>query len=136
MRIVSYEETFGPINFPEGFAERLEGRTLEEQMDCYRTTTFSRFHNTGWKSRRYDSAYSRLDRDADVTALIVKDGTLVGIMVKNHNGREQPCLPEGFVCTYYSEDNNGAGYKSRASYCHFVCVSEEFHPSPDNSPNP
>ncbi len=126
MRIVNYEENFGTITFPEGFAERLEGRTIEEQMECYRTTTFGRFHNTGWKSRRYDSGYARLDHDSDVTALIVKDGILVGVMVKNHNGREQPCLPEEFVCIYYSEDNNGAGYKSRSIFTHLVCVSEKF----------
>lgn len=132
MRIVNYEERFGEITFPQGFAERLAGLTIEEQMACYRTTTYNRFHNTGWKSRRQDSGYSRLDKDSDVTALIVKDGLLVGIMVKNHNNREQACLPEGFVCTYYAEDNNGAGYKSRSIFTHLVCIPENFAENRDN----
>lgn len=132
MRIVNYEESFGEITFPQGFAERLTGLTIEEQMGCYRTTTYDRFHNTGWKSRRQDSGYSRLEKDPDVTALIVKDGLLVGIMVKNHNNREQACLPEGFVCTYYAEDNNGAGYKTRSIFTHLVCIPENFAQNEDN----
>ncbi len=38
MKIVPYEEKFGEINFPAGFEEKLQGKTLEEQMECYRIT--------------------------------------------------------------------------------------------------
>lgn len=126
MRIAPHEESFGTVTFPEGFAQRLEGLTILQQMDCYRTTTCSRLHNTDWKKRTMDHGYARLENTPEIKALIVRDEVLVGVMILDDNGREQPCLPEGWVCTCYSEDNNGAGYKSYSSFTHLVCVPEGF----------
>ena len=38
MKIVNYEEKYGEIRFPEGFAEKLEGKEPEEQMKHFRIT--------------------------------------------------------------------------------------------------
>lgn len=126
MKIVSYEPSFGEVKFPEGFAETLQGRTIEEQMACYRTTFSYRYTQTGWRERRFNGITVRIEKDAAVTALIVRDGLLVGVMMKDHNGREVPCLADEGVCTYYDSDNNGAGYKERIDYTYFICVSEDF----------
>ena len=126
MKIIPYETAFGEINLPEGFAETLQGRTIEEQMACYRTTFSHRTTQTGWRERRFNGFTMRIDKDAAVTALIVKDGLLVGVMMQDHNGREVPCFADEGVCTYYDSDNNGAGYKERIDYTYLICVSEEF----------
>ena len=51
---------------------------------------------------------------------------LVGAMILDDCNREVPCFAEECVCTYYAEDNNGAGYKIREDYLYLVCVPENF----------
>ncbi len=126
MKIVSYEPSFGEVNFPEGFAETLQGRTIEEQMACYRTTFSHRTTQTGWRERRFAGVSERLEKNSAVTALIVKNDLLVGVMMKDHNGREVPCFADEGVCTYYACDNNGAGYKERIDNTYLICVSDDF----------
>lgn len=126
MKIVNYEKSFGEYKFPEGFEELLSGRSIEEQMAFFRTTSKDSYTVTGWRERTYSDGYYKLDKSMDVLALIVDDGKLVGVMVENENGKETPCFPEEYVCTYYSEDNNGAGYKTRAIFLNLLCVGENF----------
>ncbi len=121
MKIVEYRESFGEIKFPEGFEETLKGLSIEKQMDCYKTSSTSKFSMTGWRERTAQS-YSSLERTPDVKALIVKDGIIVGVMMLNDCGREEACMPEDCVCTYYADDNNGAGSKTRIDYTYLVCV--------------
>ena len=35
MKTIAYEEKFGEIGFPEGFEEKLRGKSLEEQSEMY-----------------------------------------------------------------------------------------------------
>ena len=126
MKIVCYEEAFGEVKFPEGFAEKLKGLSLDEQMACYRTTEYTSFAMTDWNERTMASGYRKLENTQEVRALIVRDGMLVGVMMRNDNGREVPCLPEERICTYFACDNNGAGSKSRIDYTYLVCVPEGF----------
>lgn len=126
MKVVNYEERFGAVNFPEGFEELLQNRTIEEQMAYYRTTCVSTYAMTDWKERTYRGWAIPLERDRDVTALIVRDGILVGVMMLNDDNIEVPCLAEEQVCTYYASDNNGAGYKERIEYTYLICIPESF----------
>lgn len=126
MKIVSYEPSFGEIKFPDGFEESLQNLTIEEQMNRYRITGFSRYGMTDWRERRFNGTTVRLDKSSDVKALIVRDGILVGVMMEDDNGREVSCLPEQCVCTVYDCDNNGAGYKERATFAYLICISDEF----------
>ena len=57
---------------------------------------------------------------------IVKEGVLAGVMMLNDARQETPCLAGERVCTYYADDNNGAGSKSRIDYTYLVCVPENF----------
>ena len=127
MKIVEYREEFGEYTFPEGFEEGLHGLTLEEQMERYRVTEYVSYSRTNWGERTYSTGYIRLDRASDVKALIVREGILVGVMILNDCGREQACFAEEGVCTYYAEDNNGAGYKTREDYLYLVCVPSDFN---------
>ena len=124
MRIVAYEESFGKYSFPEGFEETLHGLTIEEQMNRYRLSMSRVDAMTGWRERNFGRWYVRLDAVRDVRALIVHDGLLIGIMLENYCGREVPCFADECVCTYYDEENNGAGYKTRQDYVYLLCVPE------------
>lgn len=127
MNTIAYEECFGEVRFPEGFAELLQGLTIEEQMEYFRTTCFSVYSKTNWSERIYQGSAIRIEQDSDVTALIVRDGIIVGIMILNDYRRAVPCLAEERVCTYYACDNNGAGYKERIDYTYLICVPKNFN---------
>lgn len=123
-KIVPYEESFGTFTLPEGFLETLQGLSIPEQMARYRLSMSRTDAMTGWRERTSGYWYVKLDAVSDVLALIVKDEILVGIMIKDHNGREVPCFADEGVCTYYDEENNGAGYKTRQDYVYLLCVPE------------
>ena len=124
MEFIEYEESFGEYKYPEGFEETLEGLTLEQQTTRFRVTRRSDFAHTGWQERSIESGISLAD-SSSVTATVVKNGKIVGVMLNDDNGRSVFCGPEKCVCTYYAEDNNGAGYKTRIDYTFFVCVTGE-----------
>jgi len=126
MNCIVYEETFGPVRLPEGFEQMLKALPLEKQTSLYRTTRRYFYSVTGWSKRTADDGYRRLEDEPAVSALIVKDGIIVGVMMKNHRGYERPCLAERCICTYSASDNNGAGYKERADYTYLLCVPEAF----------
>ena len=127
MKYIEYEESFGKFSYPDGFEATLDGLTVEEQLNRFRTTTYTRFANTGWMERTIDGRGNRVENDGDVRAVVVKDGKIVGVMINDDNGRDVFCSPEDYVCTYYAEDNNGAGSKTRADFTYLVCVSEDYN---------
>ena len=126
MKIVQYEEKMGNYTYPEGFKQTLVGLTIEQQMRRFRTTPWSRHHNTHWKSRTYTGPYRYVDEDSNVKAIVIDDGFICGVIITDERGRDLFCMPEDYVCTCYASDNNGAGYKERMDFLHFVCVSENF----------
>ena len=122
MKIIEYIENYGEVVYPEGFKEMLIGKSIEEQAKCFCISGQTTFRNTGWSERK--SEYKgRLSEKTDI-AVVVKDGLIAGIIAKDDNGNERFIAPEKGICTYYAEDNNGAGYKTRADYLHLVCVPE------------
>ncbi len=121
MKIVNYEERFGAVLFPEGFEETLKNLTIEEQMKCYRVIETSSYSMTDWRERLHTIGYA-IDKCYDVKSVIVKDGIVVGVMIVCDTGSEVACLPEERVCTYYADDNNGAGSKCRIDYLYLHCV--------------
>ena len=82
------------------------------------------FAKAGVANKRHLKEF-RLEDCSAVTAAVVKDGKIVGVMMKNDSGREVFCPPEKCICTYYAEDNNGAGYKTREEYTYLICVSKD-----------
>lgn len=128
MKIVAYEERFGEIKFPEGFAEKLAGKSLEEQMDCYRITESATLARTAYgkitDERTTELGAYALDRFDRFEGLVVKDGLLVGVLIKpwwSYDG-PAPCLPYQRVCTYYASDNEGSGTNDREDYAYLICV--------------
>ena len=126
MKFVEYQESFGEYKYPEGFEETLEGLSVEQQLDRFRTSERSTLGHTGWRERTVESGGVKIGKDSDVRAVVVKDGKIVGLMINNDCGRDVFCGPEERVCTYYADDNNGAGSKTRIDYIYFWCVNADF----------
>lgn len=65
-----------------------------------------------------------LTEDTDCTGLVVKDGLLVGVLIRSYWRflGDCVCLPYGQVCTYYASDNEGSGTNDREDYAYLICV--------------
>ena len=79
---------------------------------------------TGWRERSTSRWHIKLQEVSDIQ-LIVKDDLLVGILLKDHNNRLVPCFADEGVCTYYDQENNGAGYKTRTENVYLMCAPEQ-----------
>lgn len=107
LKIVEYKETLGNFSLPEGVFETLKGLPIEKQIEFF-------------IARVNGFIDLPLDRCLDVDSVIVKDGIIIGVMMRNDINVLQPCYIGDCVCTWDSEDNNGAGYKSRTEYTRLV----------------
>lgn len=101
-KIVNYEEKFGEYEMPDGAVELLKTLPIEKQAEYFYTVTIVN--------------PIPLDKNSDVKALIVDNGIIVGIMIADWSNYPTPCFINDSVCTWDSEDNNGAGYKCRTEY--------------------
>ena len=123
MEIREYNEKYGKYELPEGLFELLSGKSIEEQINHFRTSESYHLSNTYWSDRTEYGSLSRIDEDKEVKAIIVDNGIIVGVMVKNYNTScDMACFVEDSVCTYYASDNNGAGYKEREDYFYLYAV--------------
>lgn len=128
MNYVEYDgKLHGKLTYPEGFEQKLEGLSIEEQINYFRIGN-GIYRNEPIAKRR-TSKYMmnvRIDSVSDVKAAIIHKGKIAGIMVEDCYGGIVPCLPEqGFVFTDESEQD-GSGYKNHTLYLYLICVSEDF----------
>lgn len=124
MTFVPYEEKMGEYTLPEGLKERFSSLSPEEQLPYFYTSEYRCFENSGWSSRTEGGALTPAAKSPEVKALIVRDGVVVGCMMKNEYGGNTVCFINQCVCTYSTEENNGAGYKYRDDYTYFVVGNE------------
>ena len=120
MNFIPYEVSFGEANYPEGFFDTIKNLPIDEQVRFFALCGTTRFQHTGWQERNVQNYRPLCEDGPDV---IVKDGVIWGVMIKDHMGRSCPVPPERGVCTYYASDNNGAGYKERRDFKYLVCVN-------------
>ena len=116
MKCVEYEERFGEIHFPDGFAEELRGKSIEEQMGCYAVS--SSLRNEMSYHMMCDEKIGKPAAEMGFDAAIVKDGLVVGFM-----RGDKAYLPYRLVTSSYDSDNNGAGYKERTTRYYLGCVA-------------
>ena len=125
MKIEKYQAEFGEINFPEGFEDKLKGKSLEEQMEFFRITESSCVARTSYgqidKETMTEYCY-KLNEYKKVIGLIESDGILVGVRIQGWWKSDAAVMPYHCVCTYYASDNNGSGYKEREDYAYLICV--------------
>ena len=125
MQFVPYEQKMGEYTFPEGLKEKLAGLSLKEQMPFFCTAEYRCFEKTGWTSRTEGAYLTPVEKSGEVKGLIVDDGIIVGARIRDEYGCEVNCFINQCVCTYSTEENNGAGYKTRDDYTYFVVVDQK-----------
>ncbi len=126
MEIIAYKEEFGPVHFPEGFAEQLIGKPLAEQMThfCIEETVFLTEMSYGEVTRahHYSTRYQPEEYD-ECTAWVVKDDLIVGVMLRSYfDNCVVCCMPGQRVCTYSASDDDGAGSNERDDYACLICL--------------
>lgn len=122
----TYREKDGVIDWPDGFEARLEGKTLEQQMECYVITESISMSKRAYREITSEEIKMKCTRLADckeIQKLIVRGKQLVGVVFKGywHTAR---LMPYQSVCTYYDSENNGAGYKEREDYAYLICLPD------------
>lgn len=118
---LEYSGEMGKILWPAGFAQELEGKTVEEQLGCYRVLEREQgplsYQLADWTAYERWGRLHTLDSFEGWEKLILRDGLIVGFV---RYGRT--ILPYQVAESDYASDNNGAGYKERSFYSYLVCV--------------
>lgn len=118
LEILEYSEEMGPVCWPAGFAQELEGKTIEEQLKHYGVIDWGvralSYYLLNWADRK---DLEPLERYAGWEKIILRDGLVVGFV-----RRGRTILPYGVVATDSSSDNNGSGYKERTYDYYLACV--------------
>jgi hypothetical protein len=125
MNMIEYQAEFGDIVFPDGFEQKLSGKTIEEQMAFYRieeVCLLSSYSYGELDSRSQRKLTHELDKCHDVEELIIKNGLLVGVTIRDYANNTQICLPGQYVTTYIAIDDDGVGSESREDTCSLVCL--------------
>lgn len=135
MKIMEYEESFGPVRFQEGYEAQLAGLTVEEQVRCFALAESGSLTDVPYTEleERVKTIYyySQTTKPVyDTWTVIVREGIVVGFARQEYAPRSQrivevPLLPyRGYVYDSTS-DNNGAGYKERDWYKYLVCLPRD-----------
>lgn len=137
MKILQYQESFGPVRWQEGFPKELEGLTPEEQLRCYAFSGYPSLAGISYRDleaavqdrTRYPEGLQPIP---DYWYAIVRDGTVVGVALDRYTHDEKtfswvvsgqmPLLPYESYESDSSSDNNGSGCKSGAWYTYLVCL--------------
>ena len=108
LKVFNYDASYGEKKVTDEMIATLTGLPIEEQIKFFKA-------NVGYY------AHSIAD-DSDFKGVIVDNGIIVGVMLSDWACSLAPCFVGDSVCTWDSEDNNGAGYKTRTEYTslHFV----------------
>ena len=125
MNEIEYREEFGEIRFPDGFEQKLKGKTIEEQMALYRVTvetTLEKYSYGELDSRSVRRKTCTLEECPGLKDLIVQDGILVGVMLTTSPDGARACLPGQTVTTYSASDGDGTGSSDREDTCRLDCA--------------
>lgn len=128
MNYIEYDEMLhGKLSYPEGFEEKLAGLSIEEQLNFFRigNGVYRRQPVEERRAGKY-MANIRVDSVSDTQAIIIKDGTVAGIMIKDCYGDVVACLPEHGFVSYDEDELDGSGYKNSKFFLYLICVSEDF----------
>ena len=115
------------IEYPEGFRQRLTGKSIEEQMKMFAFVENTELSRSSYgdtdKSWIYRRA-SRLTSISEFCGLIVEDGIIEGVLVKTL-WRETPMGPYDTITTYYASDDDGSGSNDREDTVTLICLPPE-----------
>lgn len=115
------------IEYPEGFRERLVGKSIEEQMNMFalvEDTELSRSSYGEVDNQRVYRWAMRLEKCREFRGLIVEDGIIEGVLIKTM-WRVTPIGPYDTITTYYASDDNGSGRNDREDTLTLICLPPE-----------
>lgn len=121
MNIIQYEKKFGEIGFPEGFEDYIKELPVEKQLKYFRTSSNKRHAAMTYDARKKRPGYKQIENNSKIEGIIVKDGMMVGIMIRDAWGRIMPCTPEECICTSYTLEDS-----EKREYTWLLCVSANF----------
>lgn len=125
MREEEYRQEFGEVVFPEGFEEKMKGKSIEEQMEFFRIKETCKREETSYgevdSSATWDRYY-RLNEYRMLIGIIVKDGILVGVRMDGFWKKNVPLLPNEGVLTYYASDDEGTETSDREDFARLICM--------------
>ena len=139
MKIVNREEAYASyigapwydmhqhIEYPEGFKERLMGRSIEDQMKMFALVENTEVSRSSYGEVDSSRAYRwarRLVKCSEFRGLIVEDGIIEGVLIKTM-WRETPMGPYDTICTYYASDDDGSGSNDREDTLTLICLPPE-----------
>lgn len=135
MKIMEYEESFGPVRFQEGYEAQLAGLSIEEQVRCFALAESGYLTKVPYaeleETVKTIYYYSQTTKPVhDFWTVIVREGIVVGFARSEYAPRSSrivqvPLLPyQGYVYDSTS-DNNGAGYKEQDWYKYLVCLPRD-----------
>lgn len=118
-------EMFPNVGFPEGFREKLLGKTIEEQLESFRITLSDELAQTPYAEitgEAVTGAACRPEEHAGFEGLVVHEGLIVGVLMRAWGDTLQACPPYGGVYTSigYNEDGSRAREKDECAY--LICV--------------
>ncbi len=129
-----YNESFGSVNFQDGFEKELVGKGIDKQIHCFAWTTVYDLCSVPYKELestiKNNEYYKSNTEPASLHNIINKDGAIVGFVIKNYRfvdghieeTENDTILPYQGYCYDVSSDNNGAGYKERKWYKYLICL--------------
>ena len=115
------------IEYPEGFKERLMGRSIEDQMKMFALVENTQVSRSSYGEVDSSRAYRwarRLAKCSEFRGLIVEDGIIEGVLIETM-WRETPMGPYDTICTYYASDDDGSGSNDREDTLTLICLPPE-----------
>ena len=122
-----YRQKHEKIIYPEGFRERLEGRSIEEQMNMF--AAIERVNISKYSYGSLDKEDMRkwrkpLNNISDFRGLVVENGIIEGILVHTQYGIV-PMGPGDTLVTYSASDEDGTGSTEREDTVTFICLDAD-----------
>ena len=118
-------DLFPEVGFPEGFREKLAGKSLEEQMELFRITTSDALANTAYEEiteQILADTACRLEEISAFEGLVVHDGLIVGVLLRGFGDVLQACPPYGGVYTIVGYHEDGTRAKENDECAYLICV--------------
>lgn len=121
--IYEYSKDMGEYNISEEDLNKLKGKSLMEQIECYKAvskTTLSYYsygREDGGSARGFEQSFWD---DSDVVGLIVDNGIIVGVKAKKFLYGECNLFPGETITTYSACDEDGTGGTDRDDYLSIV----------------
>ena len=112
------------VEYPEGFRQRLEGKSIEEQMKLFALLENVSFSSSSYGSVDSERLYSRAKPVTDLhefRGVIVNEGLMEGILIHTF-GSDRPLMLFRTATTYYASDDNGSGSKEREDTATLICL--------------